>query len=468
MDPYRTNKMNQSILEVLSSLIQSAVKDPRVGFVTINQVKLNRDHSVAEVFYSVLGDEQERRDSFKGLKKARGFMQSKLVRTLGMRAAPSLRFVYDDSVAKAIDMGELLDGLKQDGGFLTEDEKKRRMTLDDIQPPLELIRGLRQGDSFWLVPHHNPDPDAMGGVLALAEALRAMGRTVRVMGYCDPPIGLKDLPGFDQVTCSDDPDAVFDEDQPDTLVLVDCHRIDRCGPLEDTLARFAKRWCVDHHLISGRKAPEPGWVEDRSCSSCTLIHRVIAKLGEGDSDYSDSPFDMTVDMGTNLYAGLVTDTGGFRFNNTVPFTFELARDLSELGVDTAAVAAQSLHRYRRQGVAMLQHVLATFDYHAEGRILVAHATRGMLQETGAVMPDTEGFVNIATAVDGVQLVAFLKELDDDTWRASLRAEPGWDVQQIAARHGGGGHKAAAGCTIEGPLDEVIAGLVGDLMAALSA
>lgn len=468
MDPYRTNKQNQAILEVLSGLIQNSVKDPRVGFVTINQVKLNRDHSVAEVFYSVLGDEQERKDSFKGLKKARGFMQSKLVRTLGMRAAPNLRFVYDDSVAKAIEMDELLDGLKDQGGMLTEEEKKRRLTLDDIKPPLELIRALREGDSFWLVPHHNPDPDAMGGVLALAAALRTMGRTVRVMGYCDPPIGLKDLPGFAHVTCSDDPDAVFDEDQPDTLVLVDCHRIDRCGPLEDTLARFENRWCVDHHLVSGRKAPEPGWVEARSCSSCTLVHRVIKTLGEGDEQYGDAPFAMTVDMGTNLYAGLVTDTGGFRFNNTVPFTFELARDLSELGVDTAAVAAQSLHRYRRAGVAMLQRVLATFEYFAEGRILVAHADRAMLAETGAVMADTEGFVNIATAVDGVQLMAFLKELEDDTWRASLRAQPGSDVQQIAARYGGGGHKAAAGCTIEGPLSEVVSGLVGELTAALQA
>lgn len=468
MDPYRTNKQSQAILEVLSTLIQSYVKDPRVGFVTLNQVKLNRDHSVAEIYYSVMGDEQERIDSFKGLKKAKGYMQSKLVRTLGMRAAPNLRFVYDDSVAKAIDLGELLDGLKTDGEFLTDEEKKRRMTLDDIQPPMELIRGLRDGNSFWLVPHHNPDPDAMGGVLALGEALRAMGRKVRVMGYCDPPVGLTDLPGFDKVTRCEDAKEIFENERPDTLVLIDCHRIDRCGPLEDILAGFETRWCVDHHLISGRKAAEPGWVEPRSCSSCTLVHQVITTLGEGDDDLDDPAFDVTVDMATNLYAGLVTDTGGFRFNNTVPFTFEFARHLSEIGVDTAAVAAQTLHRHRREGMAMLQLVLGTFDYHGDGEILIAHADRAMLAETGAYMADTEGFVNIATAVDGVRFVAFLKELDDNVWRASLRVQGEGDVQVIAARHGGGGHKAAAGCTIEGDLEEVVAGLVGDLLAARNA
>jgi len=468
MDPYRTNKKSQAILEVLSQLIQSAVKDPRVGFVTLNQVKLNRDHSVAEVYFSVMGDEEERQKSFQGLKKARGFLQSKLVRTLSLRAAPQLRFVYDDSVAKAIGMGELLDGLKDQGDFMTAEEKKRRLTMADLQPPAELIRGLRAGAKFWLVPHHNPDPDAMGGALALAEALQAMGREVRVLGYCDSPVGLTDLPGFAEVTRCEDAQEIFQNEQPDTLVLVDCHRIDRCGPLEETLARFETRWCIDHHLISGRKAPEPGWVETRSCSSCTLVHQVISELGEGDEATDDPAFDVTLDMATNLYAGLVTDTGGFRFANTVPFTFEFARHLSQLGVDTAAVASQTLHRYRRQGVAMLQQVLATFEYYGDGQILVANATRAMLAETGADMADTEGFVNIATAVEGVRYVAFLKELDDNVWRASLRVSGEGDVQVVAARHGGGGHKAAAGCTIEGELEDVVAGLVGDLTDVLRA
>ncbi len=145
MDPYRTNKLNQSILEVLSQLLQVSVKDPRVGFVTLNGVKLNRDHSVAEVFYSVMGDDEDRKKSFQGLKKAKGFMQSKLVRTLGLRQAPDLRFFYDDSVEKGLEMDNLLNDLAAQGEFLTEDEKKRQMTLDDLQPPAELITRPARG-----------------------------------------------------------------------------------------------------------------------------------------------------------------------------------------------------------------------------------------------------------------------------------------------------------------------------------
>lgn len=466
MDPYRTNRLNQSILEVLSRMLQVSVKDPRVGFVTINSVELNRDHSVARVFWSVLGDEEDRKKSFAGLKKARGFMQSHLTRTLGLRQSPELRFEYDDTVARSVDLDNVLDGLAEQGEFRTQEDRKREMALEDLEVPRELLRGLREAECLWIVPHFNPDPDAMGSALALREALLATGREATVVSYPDPPAGFTEMPGFEHVVTSDEAEALFDEQEPDAVVLVDCHRIDRCGPLEDTLDRFETRWCIDHHLVSGRKAPEPGWVEARSCSTCTLIYRLCTVMGEGDEALDEPAFDLTVDMGTNIYAGLVTDTGGFRFSNTLPLTFELARRLSVLGVDTAAVSRQSLHRYRPEGVALLQRVLGTFEYHQDGKILTLRATRAMLEETGGVPADTEGFVNIATAVEGVKFVAFLKEREPNVWRVSLRVRGEGDVQQIAARYGGGGHKQASGCTIEGEAEEVTADLVADLAAVL--
>lgn len=460
MDPYRTNRLNQSILEVVSQMLQVSVKDPRVGFVTINSVELNRDHSVAKIFWSVLGDEEDRKKSFAGLKKAKGYMQSNLTRTLGLRQAPDLRFEYDDTVAKGLELDDVLDGLADQGEFLSEADKKREMDLEDLEVPLELLEGIRKAEKIWVVPHFNPDPDAMGSALALVEALEQMDKQATVVSYVDPPVGFEDMPGFDQVVTNDEAEELYREDEPDTLILVDCHRIDRCGPLEDVLDRFETRWCVDHHLVSGRKAPESGWVEARSCSTCTLIYRLIDVLGEQDE------VEISVDMATNVYAGLINDTGSFRFDNTMPLTFELGRRLSALGVDTAAVSRQTMHRYRREGVALLQKVLESFDYHRNGQILVLRATQAMLAETGAIMPDSEGFVNIATSVDGVKFVAFMKELDDRVWRVSLRVRGEGDVQTVAAGYGGGGHKKASGCTIEGDGDEVAAELVYELGAAL--
>jgi len=465
MDPYRTNKLNQAIREVLGQLVQSAVKDPRVGFVSINKVELNRDHSVARVHFSVMGDEEERSTSFKGLKKARGFLQGKVARTLGMRAVPELRFEYDDTMARGVELDGVLDKMEARGEFLSEEDKKRRMSLADLVPPTDLIEGLRRAKSLWIVPHWNPDPDAIGSALALAEALEAAGKDVRVVGYPEPPIGLDELPGFDRIASSDDAEELWAEDEPDALVIVDCHRIDRTGPLEDTLERFETRWTIDHHLVSGRKAPEQGWIEARSCSTCTLVHQVIEVLSAGDTATECDPFDLSLDMATNLYAGLLNDTGGFRFDNTMPFSFELAGRLSSAGVDTADVAARTLFHHRRQGLDMLQRVLATFEYHAGGRIVTARATLGMVEETGGSMSDTEGFVNMAMSVDGVVMAAFMKEMEDSQWRVSLRSRDG-DVQTIAARHGGGGHLRAAGCNLSGGADDVAMQLVAEMTAAL--
>ncbi len=466
MDPYRANKLNQSILEVLSRMLQVSVKDPRVGFVTINAVEVNRDHSVAQIYWSVLGGDDDRKTCFAGLKKARGYMMSNLTRTLGLRCAPELRFIYDDTVAKGLELDNVLNELAEKGEFKSEEDRKKEMTLEEMKPPFELIQGIRKASKIWVVPHHNPDPDAMGSALALSEALAEMGRDVRVVSYQTPPLGFSEMPGFDRVVSNDKAEEIFKDEEPDTLILVDCHDISRCGPLEDTLDRFKTRWCIDHHLVSGRKAPEQGWIEAKSCSTCTLIHRVIENLGQGDDEYHDQPFEMTVGMATNIYAGLINDTGGFRFSNTMPLTFELARRLSQMGVDTARVSRQTMHRYRREGVALLQRVLQTFEYHRNGQILILKATQAMLEETGGSMPDTEGFVNIATAVDGVKYIAFMKEQSDKVWRVSLRVRGEGDVQILAARHGGGGHKQASGCTIEGSGEVVAAELAIDLGALL--
>lgn len=463
MDPYRTARLNQSLREVLAELLQAEVKDPRVGFVTINKVELNKDHSVAKVFWSVLGEEEERKTSFSGLKKAAGFLQSRATRTLGLRQAPQLRFEFDATVERGLELDGVLAELAQQGEFRSPRDKLRRLGLDDLVPPPDLLEGLARAERVWIVPHVNPDPDAIGSALALAEALEAAGKEATVVAYPDPPIGVVGLPGFDTVVTSDEAEALFAEDEPDTLVIVDCHRLDRTGPLEGLLGRFARRWCIDHHLVSQRKAPEPGWVDERACSSCTLVHQVIGALRDEDGD----PVELTVEMATNLYAGLLNDTGGFRFENTVPFTFELARRLAEKGVDTAEVAATTLHRNRPEGVAMLQRVLGTLSYHARGKVAVLYATQAMLTETGGAMADTEGFVNIAMSVDGVRLAAFLKQKQEDgLWRVSLRARDGGDVQQVAARFGGGGHRQAAGCDLEGSIDEVVALLAAELEAAL--
>ena len=465
MDPYKTTRLNHALQKKLSELLEVAVKDPRVGFVTVNGVELNRDHTVADVYISVMGDDSEKSTSLQGLKKARGFLQSRLSRALKLRQVPELRFHYDASLDRSLKVEGVLRDLADRGEFEDERTRRCRLALADFQPPEELVSALCAGRSFWLVPHWNPDPDAVGSALALAAALRKMGKAAEVLSYPDPPIGLSDLPGIRTVVLPEAAQRLAAEAPPDTQILVDCHRFGRCGPLSDLLAGMGNTYCVDHHLITSRQMPLPGWVESRACSTATLVYRLISVLGERAGDRNRG-FTIDSEMATCLYAGLLNDTGGFRFPNTLPLTFELAGELAKLGVDTSAVARLTLHRYRPAGITLLQQVLQTFQYHAGGKILIMRADQEMVAAAGAVMADTEGFVNIATAVDGVAFVAFLKEIESSVWRLSLRAPGGGDVQTVASRFGGGGHRQAAGCTIVGEAEEVEQKLVQELTQAL--
>ncbi|MBK7701643.1 MAG: 30S ribosome-binding factor RbfA [bacterium] len=259
MDPYKLQRQNAAIRKVLGELLAVEVKDPRVGFVTISGVELNRDQTVAEVFVSVLGDERERKDSLAGLKKARGFLQGRLSDVLRLRATPDLRFIYDESLDQGLGVETILDELSARGEFVDEAERRRRRTLDSLEPPLDLLAALAGAGRIWVVPHVNPDPDAMGSALALAEALRAAGKEAEALHYAEPPAGCESLPGYADAL---DPEAVAaafaDDEGPDLVVAVDFHHLERTGDLEPLLARVGAAWCIDHHLDGNGPAPLPG------------------------------------------------------------------------------------------------------------------------------------------------------------------------------------------------------------------
>jgi phosphoesterase RecJ-like protein len=461
VDPYRSDRLSEAIRKALSDLVARELKDPRVAFVSLGAVALNRDHSVARVFVSCLGDTEESASALSGLRRASGFLQRRLGRTLRLRQVPELRFVPDESAERGVGVEQALRELEARGEFASENERRRALDLSDFQPPADLLDALVRSERTWILPHWNPDPDAVGAALALAEALRGFAQDVTVFSYPDPPLTLGDLPGSETLTAATEAPRLLAERPPDLVVLVDAHRRERCGMLEETLDRIDNVWCIDHHLVRGRRVPLPGWVEPRACSACTLVYCVIAQLAERSGE--DSEF-LTESIATNIYAGLLNDTGGFRFSNTLPLSFELARRLAQRGVDTAAVARRTLHRFRPEGIALLQRVLAGFTYHAGGRVLTARVSREMLAETGATLADTETFVNLATGVEGVRYVAFFKELDAGVWRVSLRVRGEGDIASVAARHGGGGHRQAAGCTLEGNIDDLTALLVAELSA----
>ena len=456
MDPYKTNRLGAAIQRGLSELIATRVKDPRVGLVSISQVELNRDHSRAKVFVAVTGEEEDRAASLAGLRQARGFLQGQLGRLLRLRTVPELQFAHDDSMDRGFGIEAKLRELEQQGEFESEQERLRRLRVEDLEPAAELLEPLREAGSVWITGHWNPDPDCAGAALALGAALAGLDREVTVFRFADSPPGLATLPGWEDTVDADAAEALLAESPPELVLLVDCHRSDRTGPLQDVIDRVERVVCIDHHLVSGRRAPVPGWLEDRAESTCTLAYRVIQELAGEEA--------LDQDTATNIFAGLAGDTGGFRFDNVKPATFHLAARLAELGVDTAGVQQRLLYERRRQGLELMERALASVTYAGGGRVAVMRISQEDLTATGANMAETEGLVNLLMSVTGVVYAVLLKEVEKDVWRGSLRTDTG-DVQAVAASFGGGGHVRAAGCTITGPGDEVVARLTEALLAA---
>jgi len=168
------------------------------------------------------------------------------------------------------------------------------------------------------------------------------------------------------------------------------------------------------------------------------------------------------DIATAMYVSLATDTGFFRYHNTTLRAFEAANELVRAGVVPGDVSLWINESVTRGSVKLLGLCLTTLELHANGRIATIELPKRFFEESGATPEDTEGIVNYGRIIDGVVVSALLKEGGDGSTRTSLRAKPGYDVQAVAAMFGGGGHKAASGCTIPLPLPEAKAKLLGIL------
>jgi phosphoesterase RecJ-like protein len=169
---------------------------------------------------------------------------------------------------------------------------------------------------------------------------------------------------------------------------------------------------------------------------------------------------------SSLYLTLVTDTGGFRYSNATPAAFEAAAALVRDGAQPEQVSQWLYESQPLAAVRLLGEMLPTLALHLDGRIATVRLTAAMFERAGAGAGDSEGLIDVARSIAGVQAVALVRQRDDG-WKVSLRSRGEVDVEKIARHHGGGGHRNAAGFSIEGDPDEIQQQVVEALGAALA-
>ncbi|HVU73030.1 MAG TPA: bifunctional oligoribonuclease/PAP phosphatase NrnA [Mycobacteriales bacterium] len=282
--------------------------------------------------------------------------------------------------------------------------------------------------------HINPDADALGSALALGLALRSRGREVVVsFGTDDPawhvPDALAFLPGHDLLA---EPSTVLSGPTPALVVTTDTGSADRLGPLLPLLERADAVLVVDHHATNTRF----GTVNliDITAASTTVV---VAQLVHGLAD-------LDADIATCLYAGLVTDTGSFRFAATTPDVHRLAAELLEAGADPVAVGRELFDTATFAGVKLLGTAVARACL--EDGVIWTSVGYEERTRLGLPIASIEGVIDVIRTAAEVDVAVVCKGVAPGQWSVSMRSRGATDVGAVAVALGGGGHKLAAGFT----------------------
>ena len=317
------------------------------------------------------------------------------------------------------------------------------MAPDAIGP---VAGALHAGARFVLSSHARPDGDSIGSQLALAHALRALGKTVRIVNHDPPPAYLHTLAGVADVEVAGAVDDRFDA----AVVL-------ECGTLDRTEVAGLDRQPViniDHHAGNAMYGAL-NWFDPGAAACAEMVHDLIGALGVA----------LTPAIGAALYAGILTDTGSFRHANITARTFDACRNVAACGVDVAALAAAIYQSSSLGKLRLTGRLLHDMRLEADGRIVFLRVDEALLRDTGCPPDDMEGVINLPLAARDVAAVIMVRTLDGVT-RASLRSKDAVDVRAVAATFGGGGHRNAAGCTLEAPTPAIEQLLLARTAAAI--
>lgn len=315
--------------------------------------------------------------------------------------------------------------------------------------PEDLVQALASARSVLITSHANPDGDAIGSESALALGLIALGKDVHVWNHDPTPSIYEEFAREIPWTVAERAPA----DDFDLLFFVECPTPERTGHSEIPSIPILVN--VDHHLGNSDHG-HYNWVVPSAASVSILVHQLLQALGATlDERIADA-----------LLLGLTTDTGGFRFSNTTAEAHRAAAVMLEAGASPERVARRIYESRTSGSVRLLGEVLQTLELSCDGQIASMILTHEHLERASATRQDTEGLIDYPRSIDGVEIAVLYRELEEDRYKVSLRSRGTTSVEVVARRHGGGGHRNAAGCELDGPIDEARKVLQADLVRAL--
>jgi len=302
----------------------------------------------------------------------------------------------------------------------------------------EIISAISSGKKFLITAHVRLDGDALGSELALYLMLQGLGKEAVVYNEDATPEHYRFLPAAESIVHD-----VENIEKYDVCFILDCSELDRLGKISANVARVENLINIDHH-ISNSGFSKLKLLDAHASSTGELLYRLMRKMH----------VKMTQDICTNLYAAILTDTGGFRYSNTRQDTLWAAGDLVEGGANPQWISENIYESDPPAKLRLLSRVMETLTLDMETKTASLVVTWQHLQDTGATMEQTDGFVDIPRSVKGIDIAILYTQMGEEQYKLSLRSKGGVNVEKIARKFGGGGHVNAAACRIDGHIDEV--------------
>jgi bifunctional oligoribonuclease and PAP phosphatase NrnA len=317
-------------------------------------------------------------------------------------------------------------------------------TIPELQQITEAIFARQR---FVISSHTRPDGDSIGSSLAMAYALRAMGKTADVV-HADPAPGpLMQFPGVAEIKIAGEVTGDYD-----AAIIMECGDLARTGV--SGLDRFLVI-NIDHHPGNSDYG-DLRWFDPSAAACGEMIFDLVKAL--------DVP--LSPNVAVHIYLAILTDTGSFHYSNISPRTFEICRETLEAGVDPVTVARNVYDSNHMGRLKLFGSVLSAMQIDPTGRVAIVYLDHEMARAAGGTYEDTEGLINLPLTVKEILAIVFFKQIEGDHYRVSMRSKEDIDVGAIAKEFGGGGHKNAAGCTVAGAIDSLQKVFIEKIEAAI--
>lgn len=303
------------------------------------------------------------------------------------------------------------------------------MTLDEIEMQ------IKNAASIAIFAHENPDGDAVGSALAVYILLKELGKNVDVI-IPHFPDTYKYLPRWEEALLEGEQGKIYD-----LAIAVDCGDFARIDDPNDTYSSAKVTINVDHHSSNSMFA-DFNFVDPVAPACCQIITSICESLG----------IEINKDVGICLLTGIITDTGGLRYEGVTSETYEFVADILKKGVKVSKVYKQAFAAVSRNKFEIQKLALNRLEFLEDGKVTFTYITKKDMEEYGVDISDLDGIVESGRDIQGVEVSIFLSERDEG-FKASLRSNEYVNCADACILFGGGGHIKASGCTLNYSLEE---------------